>query len=147
MRLQLESILKGKKVLTVSALVTPLFLAELETGVLSAGYDPLRLAFPLEARPGREGETYQLLGKGRDQTVVPGDLTLADQRGVVGTILHGPDQRTCLDGESRAALYVVYPVPGLRAETVHRHLDRVRDLVRLALPGAAEEGREVLEGA
>ena len=145
-RMQLESILKGKKVPPVSTLVTPLFLAELETGVLSAGYDPLRLAFPLEARPGREGETYGLLGKGREQAVVPGDLALADQGGVVGTILHGPDQRTCLDRDSRGALYVVYPVPGLRAETVHRHLDRVRDLVRLVLPEAAEEERVVLEG-
>jgi DNA/RNA-binding domain of Phe-tRNA-synthetase-like protein len=144
-RLQLESVaLKGRDVPPISSLVTPMFLAELENGVLTAGHDLDRLTLPVTVRIAREGEHFALLGNQKDQEAREGDQALADGKGLIGTILHGPDHRTRMDETTRNALYVVYGVPGVDAETVRAHLGRIRDLVRLALPEARAEGPEIL---
>jgi len=144
-RLQLESVaFKGREVPPVSSLVTPMFLAELEDGVLTAGHDLDRLVPPVTVRLARVGERFALLGNRKDQEARAGDQALADGEGIVGTILHGPDHRTRLDEASRNVLYVVYGVPGVGEERVRAHLERIRDLVRLALPEAGAEGPEIL---
>lgn len=144
--MQLESVAqKGRSIPPVSSLVTAMFIAELESGVLSAGYDLGRLALPMTVRPVEPGERYALLGNQKEQEGKPGDMALADAQGIVGTILYGPDHRTRIDADTTDALFVVYGVPGLHRTAIDRHLDRLRDLVRLALPDALEGEREVVE--
>ena len=143
---QLEAVaVQGRDVPAVSPLVTAMFLAELETGVLTAGHDLDRLALPLVVAPGAEGEHYHLLGKGVLQAVKPGDVRVADGKGIVGTILHGPDDRTPITDATRNALFLVYGVPGVAPAEIRSHLALLRDHVRLAVPEAVETSLEVLE--
>ncbi len=144
---QLESVaVKGRDVPAISPLVTAMFLAELETGVLTAGHDLHRLALPLVVAEGVEGERYELLGKGVHQEVKPGDVRVADGEGIVGTILHGPDDRTPITDATRDALFLVYGVPGVTPDEIRRHLELLRDHVKLAAPQAVEALLEVRGG-
>ena len=143
--MQLESIvLKGKHVPKVSNLVTAMFAAELSSGVLTAGHDLDLLDLPLDVSLASPDEEYALLGKGAVQKMKDGDLRVADRRGVIGSILYGPDDRSPIGPETKNVLYLVYGVPGVSRDAIREHLERLWERAALVSPDAVKERLDIL---
>ncbi len=132
--LQLESVaLKGKLIPSASALVEAMFTAELKNLLLTAGHDldTLQGSVRLDAAIG--GEPYEGLN-GRPQALKPEDMFMADEAGILSSILYGPDRRTMITPQTRQALYTVYAPAGIPVDDIHRHLNDVAALILLAMP-------------
>ena len=143
--MQLESIvLKGKHIPNVSNLVTAMFAAELSSGVLTAGHDLDLLDLPLDVSLASPDEAYALLGKGTLQNMKDGDLRVADRRGVIGSILYGPDDRSPIGPDTKNVLYLVYGVPGVSREAIREHLERLWENVSPLSPNAVKERLDIL---
>jgi DNA/RNA-binding domain of Phe-tRNA-synthetase-like protein len=119
---QLESVaLKSKPIPAVAALVEAMFMAELESQLLTAGH-----------------EGYVVM-RGQPQTLKPGDMFMADRQGVISSILYGPDQRTQITPATTSALFTVYAPAGISEMQVRRHLERLAEYVRVVAPQAVIE--------
>ena len=143
--MQLESIvLKRKHIPNVSNLVTAMFAAELSSGVLTAGHDLDLLDLPLDVSLATPDEAYALLGKGAVQKMKDGDLRVADRRGVIGSILYGPDDRSPIGPETKNVLYLVYGVPGVSWDAIREHLERLWERAAFVSPNAVKERLDIL---
>ena len=133
---QIESVAwKGKSVPSVAALVEAMFLAELQNGLLTAGHDLATLEPPVRIDVADGSEVYRRLG-GKEQVLKGGDMYIADARGVLSSILYGPDERTRIRPETEQVLFTVYAPAGIDASAVRRHLEDIRDYVRIVAPEA-----------
>ncbi len=91
---QLASIVyKGKPIPSVAALVEAMFMAEIKNGLLTAGHDLDLLQPPVTLDVAGGEERYTLL-RGQAQGCKAGDMLMADQAGVISSIVYGPDERT-----------------------------------------------------
>lgn len=143
--LQLESVAqKGKSIPSVAGLVECMFMAELHNRLLTAVHDLTVLDLPLTVGVTRGGEKYTLM-RGTEQECKPGDLYMYDRVGITSTIIYGPDLRTQVTAQTRAALFAVYAPPGIGAEAVRAHLGTILHYVRIIAPEAQVELEEVVE--
>jgi DNA/RNA-binding domain of Phe-tRNA-synthetase-like protein len=143
-RAQLASIVfKGQPIPSVAALVEAMFLAEMKNLLLTAGHDLDRLELPVSLSVARGDESYTLL-RGQPQTLKAGDMLMADQTGVISSIVYGPDQRTQIRAETRNVLFAVYAPAGIDPEAVRAHLENIRDTVRIVAPEARVQALEVI---
>jgi DNA/RNA-binding domain of Phe-tRNA-synthetase-like protein len=83
-------------------------------------------------------ERYTLLS-GREQELTAGDMMMADELGVISSVLDGPDSRTRLGPETTSVLFAVYAPQGVGRQAVLDHLGSIRDNVLLVAPEAAVE--------
>ncbi len=144
-QLQLKSLaFKGKSFPGVAALVECMFMAELKNGLLTAGHDLERVRPPLQLDVADGSQRYTLLG-GQEQELKPGDMFIADEEGILSSVIYGPDQRTPILPETQRALFTVYAPPGVGAQAVSRHLGDIEAYVRLIAPQAQTELSEVYE--
>ena len=139
---QLESVVEGKPLPTVSPLVDANFAAELETFILTAGHDAALLKPPLNIGAAQGGESFTQMNGSR-KSLKFGDMTMSDAEGIICTILYGQDRRTPISAQTRRALYVAYAPAGVPREEVMRQLGAVRENVLLFAPGAKVEKLEV----
>jgi DNA/RNA-binding domain of Phe-tRNA-synthetase-like protein len=103
-QLQLESVaLKGKPIPRVAALVEVMFMAELKNLLLTAGHNLDALQLPVRLDVSNGSEHYVMLN-GREQTLKPGDMLMADTQGVISSVLYGPDDRTRITLDTRRFL-------------------------------------------
>jgi DNA/RNA-binding domain of Phe-tRNA-synthetase-like protein len=138
-QLQLESLVfKGKPLPSVAALVEAMFMAEVKNLLLTAGHDldALRLPVTLDVATGQE--RYTLL-RGQDQVLKPGDMLMADQAGVISSVLYGPDQRTQITTHTRKVLFAVYAPAGIDEQVVLEHLQDIQQNVLVVSPQAGVE--------
>ncbi|VBB09699.1 phenylalanyl-trna synthetase b3/b4 [Lucifera butyrica] len=139
---QMESVIfKGKQIPAGAALVEAMFMAELKTGLLTAGHDLEFIEAPLTLAAAGD-EQYTGI-RGREQRTKPGDMVMRDARGILSSILGGPDFRTKITANTKQALFVVYAPPGIRPGTVQQHLDLIGDNIRTFAPAAAVELQEI----
>lgn len=142
-QLQLESVVyKGKAIPSRAALVEAMFMAELASGLLTAGHDLDRLQLPLRVEAAQGEETYPGLG-GQEHSLKSGDMFIADQAGVISSIVYGPDARTPITAETQNAVFTVYAPPGIEHKLVAAHLETLRDYLRLVSPQAKVVLQEV----
>ena len=134
-RHQLESVVGGKPIPRRAALVEAMFMAELKNLLLTAGHDADALALPVRVDVATGTERYVLLN-GAEQACKPGDMMMADGRGVISSVLAGPDQRTRIGPTTRRVFFAVYGPPGVTAEAVGAHLADIAANVRLVSPEA-----------
>ena len=140
---QLESVaLKGKPIPHVAALVEAMFMAELANLMLTAGHDLTSIEVPITLDVGKGTESYTMLN-GKEQVLKPGDMMMADARGVISSILYGPDLRTRITPETRQVLFAVYAPPGISENAVYQHLQTIQANVMLIAPGAKVELMQV----
>ena len=66
-----------------------------------------------------------------------GDLRVADRRGVIGSILYGPDDRSPIGPDTKNVLYLVYGVPGVSREAIREHVSPLS-------PNAVKERLDIL---
>lgn len=141
--LQLESVaLKGKAIPRSPALVAAMVAAELKNLLLTAGHDFDAIEPPVTLGAATGNERYTLLS-GREEELKVGDMMMVDTRGVISSVLHGPDQRTRLTPDTRHALFAVYAPRGIDPALVRGHLEDLRDNVLLVAPDARVEALEV----
>lgn len=140
---QAESVaLKGRGVPRVSPLVACMFLAELDSLLLTAGHDRDRLAGPVTVGLATGVETM-LDMRGESKTLKSGDMYMADEERVISNIVYGPERETAITPETASALFTVYAPPGVSPEAVAKHLAGLRDLIGLCSPGCVVDLLEV----
>ncbi len=144
--LQLESVINGKPIPSVSALVEAMFMAEMKNRLLTAGHDLDSIHLPMHLDIARGDEDYTLL-RGEDQICKAGDMILSDAQGVICSVIYGSDQRTIIKSSTRRVLYVVYVPPGIPHMDVDHHLNELESNVRLVSPHAIVESRSIITHA
>jgi DNA/RNA-binding domain of Phe-tRNA-synthetase-like protein len=127
---------KGKPIPSRAALVEAMFMAELENMILTAGHDLAAVALPVRVQVTREGDRYVLMS-GSERVLEAGDMTMVDGRGIVSSVLHGPDLRTRITADTREVLFAVYAPAGVGEAAVLDHLQDIRENVLLVAPQAA----------
>jgi DNA/RNA-binding domain of Phe-tRNA-synthetase-like protein len=138
-QLQLESIVwKGKSIPSVSALVECMFMAEVKNMLLTAGHDLDTLHLPLTLDVSNGTEKYTLM-RGEEQTLKTGDMFIRDQEAVISSIIYGPDKRTQITSATRNVIFTVYAPAEIFQAAVERHLEDIRDYVRLIAPQSTVE--------
>jgi DNA/RNA-binding domain of Phe-tRNA-synthetase-like protein len=142
-QLQLESVvLKGRSLPRSSALLEAMFSAEIDNLLLTAGHDLAAVQGAVRLGAADGSESYTTLS-GEEKSLKPGDMFMADEAGIISSVLYGPDGRTRLSPSTRDALFSVYAPEGITHEAVQRHLEDIRDGVLLAAPSAQVERLEV----
>ncbi len=135
-QLQLESILfKQKAIPSVAALVEAMFMAEVETRLLTAGHDLDRIQLPLTLDVATGSESYVLL-RGEPQATKSGDMLIHDRLGIVSSIVYGPDQRTQINANTSKAVFTVYAPNGVPVTAIEAHLDKIQQYVKMISPEA-----------
>ncbi|HDQ71382.1 MAG TPA: hypothetical protein ENN19_04715 [Chloroflexi bacterium] len=123
---QIESVaLKGKSIPRVAALVEAMFMAELDNLLLTAGHDLDALQPPVGIDVADGRERYVCLN-GKEKTLKPDDMFIADAAGVISSIIYGPDRRTQITPDTRNALFTVYAPAGIESEAVRSHLQDIQ---------------------
>jgi DNA/RNA-binding domain of Phe-tRNA-synthetase-like protein len=141
--LQFESVvMKGKAIPRVAALVEAMFMAELDSLLLTAGHDLEAVQMPLRIDVAGGSERYVRID-GQEQALKADDMMIVDAQGILSSVLYGPDRRTQITPATRQALFTVYAPPGIAPEDVRQHLNGIRDNVLLVAPGAAVESLAV----
>lgn len=135
-QLQLESVVfKDKSIFSPSALVASMFMAELETGLLTAAHDLTALALPLVADVAAGNETYQRLD-GSEQILKEGDMYIRDQEGILSSVIYGPDQSTQIRPETDQAVFTTYGPPGISKNQIQEQLEILESFIKLFAPAA-----------
>ncbi|HUG13925.1 MAG TPA: hypothetical protein VMM78_02810 [Thermomicrobiales bacterium] len=142
-QLQLESVaLKGKPIASVSALVETMFMAELKNHLLTAVHDLDAVEPALRIEHAEEPTPYTLI-TGQEGALRPGDMYMADAKGVICSIIYGQDARTRATDSTTSALYVTYVPPGVDPAVVDTHLDDITRYAGLVSPGLSVLDRRV----
>ena len=144
-QLQIESIaLKGRSLPRISTLVSAMFAAELKNHLLTAGHDVATLQNPVTLDVSTGDEKYTMMS-GKEQTLSPGDMFIADAQGVMSSIIYGPDDRTTITSDTRDVLFVVYGLEGISAQQITSHLEDIRDFVNLVSLDAETISLEIVD--
>ena len=131
---QLESIaLKGKSIPGVSALVEAMFAAELKNMLLTAGHDLKAIELPITLDISKGHERYIMLN-GKEQSLKHGDMMMTDSRGIISSVIYGPDRRTRITKDTKNTLFVVYAPPGVGEDHVIQHLRDIKEYIELFSP-------------
>jgi DNA/RNA-binding domain of Phe-tRNA-synthetase-like protein len=143
--LQLESVaLKGKLIPRVAALVEAMFMAELESQLLTAGHDLDSLHLPVSIEVAGGDERYILLN-GQEQILKANDMYIRDRVGIISDIIYGPDQRTQIRQETTNVLFTVYAPAGIAQDSLVSHLETMRAYVQLICPETETMALEVVQ--
>jgi DNA/RNA-binding domain of Phe-tRNA-synthetase-like protein len=137
--LQLESIThKNKSIPQGPLLVQAMFMAELNSLLLTAGHDldQTRGQISLDSSTGEE--IYTLL-RNEEATCKTGDMAMSDEQGIFCTVIYGQDLRTRITKQTKNVLYAVYVPPGITAEVIEKHLSDLEDNVHMISPEAETE--------
>lgn len=144
LQLQLESILAGKPIPSVAALVEAMFMAELEDQLLTAGHDLDTVQSPVEINVSDGTQCFTRMN-GRQQTLKDGDLYIADVEGVLSSVIYGPNRRTQIHAGTTGVLFTTYGVPGIGKAAIQTHLEKLRDYVRLISTDAMVRSLELID--
>lgn len=138
--------LKGRDIPRTAALVEAMFMAELNTLLLTAGHDLDSVTPPIRVGVASGTESYTSIS-GAEQTLKPDDMFIADSQGILSSIIYGPDRRTMIGPDTRNVLFTIYGPPGVPASLVHEQLEGIRDNVILVAPKTEIETLTVLSAA
>ena len=140
---QLESIVfKGKSIPRVAALVEAMFIAELRNMLLTAGHDRDSIKGRITVDVSKGSEEYVRIN-GQEQQLKAGDMMMADEHGVISSVIYGPDRRTMITPETRNALFAIYAAPGIARGDVRKHLEDIASYVQLIAPDAGIEALDL----
>ena len=143
--LQLESIVfKNKTIPKVASLVEAMFMAELKNLLLTAGHNFDAVDIPIKLDVASGGEKYTLLN-GEEKELLPEDMMISDSRGIISSIIYGPDKRTQITPNTQNVLFTVYAPPGIEKSKVFLHLQDIQNYVHIIAPKSEVELQKVYE--
>ena len=141
---QLESVLlKGKSIPSVGVPVEAMFLAEVKNLLLTAGHDLDLIEGSLIVNVAAEPVSYKSLS-GQEQYLVKEDLYLSDEKGILSSILGGPDHRTRITETTKNALYFVYGPEGVSEKLIRQHLETIFNNLSKVIQGAEIQNMEII---
>jgi DNA/RNA-binding domain of Phe-tRNA-synthetase-like protein len=142
--LQLESIISGERhIPSATPLVATMFMAELKNRLLTAVHDVALISQPLVLNVATGDESYTLLNS-KEQQAKTGDMLIRDTKGVISSIVYGPDQRTSVTSATEKALFVVYAPDGITTQAISEHLADIEKYIHLFAPAATIETKRIL---
>jgi len=140
--LQLESVIwKDRAIPSRGALVQAMAMAELKNRLLTAGHDLGQVALPIRIDVATGSEGYVSMG-GAERATRQGDMLIADAKGIISSIVYGPDDRTRIGPDTKDLLFTVYAPAGIGIERVRSHLEDIRHFVEVVAPEAVTEELE-----
>ncbi len=129
MEFQLKSIAANKDVPANNPILTCMFLAELKNVVLTAGHDMTELGDTIRVSLSKGGEEYRRINE-KPQRLKRTDVFASDGKGIISSVLYGPDSRTKITGDTRKCVFMCYAF-GLTEEEVRQHMSDIRDYLGL----------------
>jgi hypothetical protein len=66
-------------------------------------------------------------------------MMIADDEGILSSVIYGPDRRTQINTDTEQALFTVYAPPGIQEQAVYAHLQDIQAYVLLVAPQAEPE--------
>lgn len=143
--LQLESIVfKNKSIPKVASLVEVMFMAELKNLLLTAGHDLDAIDLPIKLDVSKGGEKYTQIS-GQEKELIYNDMMVSDLKGIISSIIYGPDRCTQIKPNTRNVLFVVYAPPGIEKSKVFQHLQDIQNYVHIIAPESEIELLKVYE--
>ena len=106
--------------------------------LLTAGHDLDALELPVTLDVAKGDERYVLIN-GQEQTSKSSDMMMTDGRGVISSVIYGPDQRTRIMPSTERVLFMVYVPLGIEEQIVYDHLRDIQANVMTVTPGAQTE--------
>ena len=144
--LQLDSIVfKNKSIPKVASLVEVMFMAELKNLLLTAGHDLDAIDLPIKLDVSNGGEKYTQIS-GQEKELIYNDMMVSDSKGIISSIVYGPDKRTQITPNTQNVLFVVYAPPGIEKSKVFQHLQDIQNYVHIIAPESEIELLKVYEG-
>ena len=130
---QLESVLmKGKGIPSVGIPVEAMFLAEIKNLLLTAGHDLDLIQGELTVNVADEPLRYQGLAQ-KEQQLAKNDLYLSDAKGILSSIIYGPDFRTRITETTQNVVYFSYGVEGVTKPQLQTHLNTIASYLTQAI--------------
>lgn len=121
---QIKTIKDGRRFPKVSALVDVMFLAELNSCILTSGHDLDKIQGNLTFDVSSGGEDYLKLN-GQEQKLKQNDVILNDEEGLLASILYGPARRTSITMKAKNALYFAWCPYITDEELIKAHLNEI----------------------
>ncbi|MHA2297187.1 MAG: phenylalanine--tRNA ligase beta subunit-related protein [Candidatus Hodarchaeales archaeon] len=121
---QIKTIKSGGNFPRVSVLVDSMFLAELNSRILTSGHDLDKIQGDLIFDVSKGGERYLMIN-GKEQKMKKNDVFLKDEEGILACILHGPARRTSIKSKTGNALYLAWSPFELEEEIINAHLNDI----------------------
>jgi len=144
--LQLDSIVfKNKSIPKVASLVEVMFMAELKNLLLTAGHDLDAIDLPIKLDVSNGGEKYTQIS-GQEKELIYNDMMVSDSKGIISSIIYGPDKRTQITLNTQNVLFVVYAPPGIEKSKVFQHLQDIQNYIDIIAPESEIELLKVYEG-
>jgi len=141
---QVESVaVKSKPIPRRATLVEAMFMAELETQVLTAGHDLDSLELPVTVDVARPGDVMTLYS-GAIKELPVDDMLMRDGVGIITSVILGPDNRTQITPVTTSVLFAVYAPAGVDESVVHQSFEAIERNVRLVSPDAGTVARVIL---
>lgn len=142
---QMESIIfKEKAIPCVAALVEAMFMAELKSGLLTAGHDARKLKMPLIISSAKGDEKYIGIS-GKEQSVKADDMMIQDDIGIISSILYGPDNRTRITENTTTSMFAVYAPAGIEKYFIEEHFNEIIANILLFAPNIVVESCEIYQ--
>ncbi len=131
---QIESIAKGKRNIPApSRHVLTMFMAELESGLLTAGHHLSALGEDITVDITEDGDTYTMLS-GKEALLSSGDMCIRDTEGILSSILRGPNRESPIGENTEELLFAVYAPRGISPAAVEEHLRNIENTMNLYAP-------------
>lgn len=125
---QIKTIKDGRRFPKVSALVDVMFLAELNSCILTSGHDLDKIQGNLTFNVSSGGELYLKLNN-QEQKLKQSDVILNDEEGLLASILYGPAKRTSITMKAKNALYFAWCPYITDEELIKAHLNEILSYV------------------
>jgi len=143
--LQLDSIVfKNKSIPKVASLVEVMFMAELKNLLLTAGHDLDAIDLPIKLDVSNGEEKYTQIS-GQEKELIYNDMMVSDSKGIISSIIYGPDKRTQITPNTQNVLFVVYAPPEIEKSKVFQHLQDIQNYVHIIAPEGEVELMKVYE--
>jgi DNA/RNA-binding domain of Phe-tRNA-synthetase-like protein len=71
---------------------------------------------------------------GQEKELLSGDMMVTDSKGIISSIIYGPDKRTQIKPNTRNVLFVVYAPPGIEKSKVFQHLQDIKNYIHIIAP-------------
>ncbi len=141
--LQLESvILKSNPLPNTEPLVEAMFMAELKNLLLTAGHDLDKVEFPVKMDLSNGNEMYTGIS-GREKYLTSNDMMLSDSKGIISSILNGPDYRTRITKDTKNVMFFVYAPGGIDEQIIFNHLYDIKSYITLFSPNSTTDLMEI----
>ena len=127
---QVQSILKGKSFPSASCAVEAMFMAELKSMYLTAGHDIDTINGDLTVTITEGGEEYTKINN-KEQVLKANDIICYDNKGIISSVLYGPDSRTKITLSSSSCLFFSYFPYGEEDANIMKHFNTIVENIKI----------------